>query len=342
MLSPINSPAPTRRPTSSRPAYGWDAGRSMAPLGLDRRYQTRATPSELAPAPPPNPAPLPPPPVHVRPGEALAAAVSDIAATAAARTKHLRTRSLTLSPVPTHGQHAAATAAAAAAAVTPERGHVRHCSDNSSSSGSVAVPRTPPPPQSSAVNPYTMFGSNSDAAVAATRMALYCASPVYTRAENTSSSSISSSSGAAVAARKTVTAAATAETPAHLRGRGTAAAAAAAAQQHSGNSNSSAGASLESGCLSPVRASAVAADATGAMTHQGLPRPVGKPQRVLYNPNAAKFCPAPQVFVPYSVTDAGNCSPRFIRPTVSCAQFDTVYCWVMYLYLKSSIEAMLS
>jgi hypothetical protein len=319
MLSPINSPAPTRRPTSSRPAYGWDAGRSMAPLGLDRRYQTRATPSELAPAPPPNPAPLPPPPVHVRPSEALAAAVSDSSATAAARTKHLRTRSLTLSPVPTHGHAAAAAAdAAAAAAVTPERSHVRHCSDNSSSSGSVAVPRTPPPPPppSSTVNPYTMFGSNSEAAVAATRMALYCASPVYTRAETSSSSNSSSSGAAAVAARRTVTAAATAETPAHLRGRGTAAA---LAQQHSDNSNSSAGASLESGCLSPVRASAVAADATGAMTHQGLPRPVGKPQRVLYNPNAAKFCPPPQVFVPYSVTDAGNCSPRFIRPTVSYA-----------------------
>jgi hypothetical protein len=326
MLSPINSPAPTRRPASSRPAYGWDAGRSMAPLGLDRRYQTRATPSELAPAPPPNPAPLPPPPVHVRPGDALAAAVSD---SAAARTKHLRTRSLTLSPVPTRGQ-----TATAASAVTPERSHVRHCSDNSSSSGSVAVPSTPPPPPppSATVNPYTMFGSNSDAAVAATRMALYCASPVYTRAENSNSSNSTSSGAAAAAARRTVTAAATAETPAHLRGRGTAAVA--AAQQHSSSSSNSGGASLESGCLSPVRASAVAADATGAMTHQGLPRPVGKPQRVLYNPNAAKFCPAPQVFVPYSVTDAGNCSPRFIRPTVSLALFSIVYwCIILCLYL---------
>ena len=83
------------------------------------------------------------------------------------------------------------------------------------------------------------------------------------------------------------------------------------------------------GCLSPVRASAVAADNTGALTLQGLPRPDGSGKRILYNPNADKIVPPPQAFIPYTVTDAGNCSPRFVRPAVSVC----VYVCVSSMYV---------
>ncbi|KAG5179575.1 hypothetical protein JKP88DRAFT_247392 [Tribonema minus] len=54
----------------------------------------------------------------------------------------------------------------------------------------------------------------------------------------------------------------------------------------------------------------------GSTAADALPRPDGRAARVFYNPNGAKFAAAPQAFAPFTVTDAGNCSPRFIRPTV--------------------------